>query len=138
MKARPFKLTAPVVREPALHRQVADILRLELALPGRVSRHGVVWWSVDMAAYGGTAPGIRTARGCIAGVPDIVVLWRGKGCFIELKADDGRLSPEQQHVGFSVMVSGGLFAVARSVDEVIAVLDYWGIPRAHRIVGGIA
>lgn len=127
------RLTAPVVREPVLHRQIADILRLEIAPPGRVSRHGVVWWSVDMAAYAGVAPGLRTLRGCIAGVPDIVLIHRGLSHFIELKAADGVLSPAQTAVGTSILICGGNFAVARSLEEVLELLDAWHIPRAHRI-----
>jgi hypothetical protein len=52
-------------------RQIAYALRLEIAPPGKVSRDGVVWWSVDHAAYAGTAPGARVGRGIVAGVPDL-------------------------------------------------------------------
>ena len=52
---------APVPEHP-LQRQIADALRLEIAPPGKVSRDGVVWWSVDHAAYAGTAPGARIGR----------------------------------------------------------------------------
>jgi hypothetical protein len=45
--------------EHPLQRQIADALRLEMAPPGKVSRDGVVWWSVDHASYTGTAPGAR-------------------------------------------------------------------------------
>jgi hypothetical protein len=48
--------------EHPLQRQIADALRFELAPPGKVSRDGVVWWSVDHASYAGTAPGARVGR----------------------------------------------------------------------------
>lgn len=137
-KARAFKLTAPTVREPAMHRQVADVLRLELAAPGRISKAGVVWWSVDMVNYGGIAPGLRTRRGCIAGVPDIIVLYEGRAHFIELKAHDGLLSPAQQTLGTAVLLGCSSFAIARTVEEVLRVLDVWGIPRGHRVAAGAA
>ena len=35
----------PPVAEHPLQRQIADALRLEIAPPGKVSRHGVVWWT---------------------------------------------------------------------------------------------
>jgi hypothetical protein len=38
-----------VLAEHPLQRQVADALRLEIAPPGKVSRDGVAWWSVDHA-----------------------------------------------------------------------------------------
>ena len=34
----------------------------------------MVRWSVDHASYVGTAPGARTERGIVAGVPDLFVL----------------------------------------------------------------
>jgi hypothetical protein len=41
----------PPVAHP-LQRQIADALRLEIAPRGKVSRDGVVWWSVDHASGG--------------------------------------------------------------------------------------
>jgi hypothetical protein len=134
---RRFTLTAPVVREPVLHKQIADVLRWEIGPPGRVSRHGVTWWSIDMANYGGVAPGLRTGRGCIAGVPDLQVLWRGCAYFVELKARDGVLSVMQQTVATTLELVGCRFGVARDVDEVMELLDVWQIPREHRIMGRV-
>jgi hypothetical protein len=134
-RAVKFKLTAPIVREPVLHKQIADTLRVEIAPAGRVSPQGVTWWSVDMAAYAGTVPGIRTGRGCIAGVPDIIVLYCGRAHFIEVKAEDGILSPAQRAVGAAILVAGGPYAIARNAAEALFALDEWEIPRAHRIRG---
>lgn len=130
-----FKLTAPIVREPVLHKQIADTLRLELCPPGRTSPQGVTWWSVDMAAYAGSVPGIRTGRGCIAGVPDMIVLYRGAAFFLEIKALDGLLSPAQQTVGVAILMAGAQYGVVRNASEAIAHLDQWDIPRTHRIRG---
>lgn len=132
---RAFKLTAPVVREPILHAQIAHALRLELAAPGHISGQGVVWWSVDISSYHGNAPGIRTSRGVIAGIPDIFILHRGIAHFLELKAADGTLSDAQRQVGASILYASGHFGVATSVEETLACLDRWGIPRAYRLHG---
>jgi hypothetical protein len=129
------RIRAPVVREPILHKQIADTLRVEIAPPGRVSLAGVTWWSVDMAAYAGTVPGIRTGRGCIAGVPDIIVLYRGTAFFIEVKALDGVLSPAQQLVSAAILMGGAHYGVVRNASEALEQLDCWNIPRAHRIRG---
>lgn len=129
-----FQLKAPMVREPQLHRQIADVLRFELGPPGRVSRHGVCWWSVDMASYGGVAPGLRTGRGCIAGIPDMQLIYRGRAYFIELKAVDGVLSPAQQAVATALASCDVPFGVARDVDEVLQLLDGWEIPRERRVM----
>jgi hypothetical protein len=55
------------VAEHPLQKQIADALRLEIAPPGKMSRDGVVWWSVDHASYAGAAPGARPGRGIVAG-----------------------------------------------------------------------
>src|SRR6516225_4625088 len=64
----------PMVAEHPLQKQIADALRLEIAPPSKVSRDGVVWWSVDHASYASAAPGARVGRGIVAGVPDLFVL----------------------------------------------------------------
>ena len=128
-----LRLTVPVVREPELHRQIADAFRLELAPPRKTSREGVTWYSVDMAAYAGTVPGIRTGRGCVAGVADIMVIYKGLGHFIEIKADDGILSPAQCEMATAYYLAGAKYGIARDALEALALLDEWHIPRAHRI-----
>jgi hypothetical protein len=76
------------VAEHPLQKQIADALRFEIAPPGKVSRDGVVWWSIDHANYGGKVPGIRLGRGLIAGIPDLFVLHCGVAHMIEIKAKD--------------------------------------------------
>ena len=124
----------PAAPEPPLQRQIADALRLELAPPGKVSRDGVVWWSVDHAAYAGTAPGARIGRGIVAGVPDLFVLHRGVVHMIEVKTPAGKLSNPQQSVMAAVLASGGRVGVVRDAEEMLGLLDAWGIPRARRLV----
>lgn len=126
---KPFRLVAPVVREHPIHKQCCDMMRIELAPAGKVSRRGVCWWSIDMANYGGEVPGIRMSRGIIAGVPDVFVLYAGRAYFVEIKAEDGVLSDAQQSVASAVLAARGLFGVARSADEMLALLDGWSIPR---------
>lgn len=133
MARAPFRLTAPIVREHPLQKQIADVLRLEIAPPGKVSRHGVVWWCVDHANYAGEVPGIRVGRGIIAGVPDVLILHLGAAFMIEIKAEDGELSDAQRAVLCAVLAARGRVAVARDAGEVIETLDYWKIPRARRV-----
>jgi hypothetical protein len=123
-----------VAAEHPLQRQIADALRLEIAPPGKVSRDGVVWWSVDHAAYAGTAPGTRVGRGVVAGVPDLFVLHRGIAHMIEIKTPAGELSDPQQSVMSAVLASGGRVGVVRDAEEMLGLLDAWGIPRARRLV----
>jgi hypothetical protein len=126
-------IVAPVLREPVLHRQLADLLKKEIGPPGKISTEGVTWWSVDIAAYAGLVPGLRTARGVIAGIPDIDISWLGRSYRIELKAMDGSLSPAQCQLATTILSSGARWGVVRSASELLEVLDEWEIPRAHRL-----
>jgi hypothetical protein len=133
MKRSTFRLTAPVVREHPLQKQIASTLTIELAPPGKVSRFGVVWFSIDHANYAGEVPGVRIGRGVVAGIPDTFVLHRGLAHVIEIKADDGILSDAQRSVIAAVLASGGRAGVARDATEVLACLDTWTIPRNRRV-----
>jgi hypothetical protein len=115
-------------------RQIADALRLELAPPGKVSRDGVVWWSVDHASYAGSAPGARIGRGIVAGVPDLLVLHRGLAHMVEIKTPAGELPDPQQSVMAAVLAGGGRVGAVRDTEEMLGRLDAWGIPRARRLV----
>jgi len=131
--AKRFQLKQPVLRESQLHRQLADALRLEIAAPGYVSPHGVVWWSVDMAAYAGTAPGLRTTRGCVAGVPDMCLVWRGGAYFVEIKRPIiGELSEEQRRFALSLLICGAQLAIVDRLEQLLDALDKWGLPRHRR------
>src|SRR6516164_426460 len=123
----------PPIAEHPLQRQIADALRLEIAPPGKVSRDGVVWWSEDHASYAGTAPGARIGRGIVAGVPDLFVLHRGIAHMIEIKTPAGALSDPQRSVMAAVLASGGRVGVVRDAEEMLGLLDAWGIPRARRL-----
>jgi hypothetical protein len=130
-----FRLKAPVVPEHSLQKQICDCLRLEIAPPGKVSRAGVCWYSIDHANFAGEIPGIRIGRGIIAGILDIFVLYQGRAHFIEIKTDNGELSDAQQAVGTALLVAGGRVGVVRDAVDTIALIDAWAIPRARRIRG---
>lgn len=132
-RAPPFRLKPPVIREHPLQRQICDVLRLEIAPPGKVSSSGVCWWAIDHANFAGEIPGIRIGRGIVAGIPDLFCLHRGRAFFIEIKAEDGQLSPAQMSVGAAIMAAGGQIGVVTSADSCLVCLDAWGIPRARRV-----
>ena len=119
--------------EHSLQRQICDMLRLEIAPPGKVSRQGVVWFAIDHANFAGEVPGLRIGRGIIAGIPDTFILWSGLAFFVEVKTQDGILSDAQQSVMAAVLASGGRVGVVRDAYETLGCLDAWGIPRAHRV-----
>ena len=131
--SRPFRLTSRVLREHPQHKQIADVLRLEIGPEGRLSAHGVLWYSIDQADYGGAVPGTRTARGVCAGVPDVFLLFRGRAHFAEVKADDGILSDAQRSLIAATLGASGRVAVVRDAKDMLACLDEWHIPRAGRV-----
>jgi len=135
-KLAPLRLTEPPpVREHPLHRAIAHALAIELAPAGRVSADGVVWWSVDLAAYLGNMPYSHTSRGCVPGIPDVFILHKGRSHMMEIKAQDGQMSWPQRTLAAAVIGSGGRVAIASTVSAAIAALDEWQIPRARRING---
>lgn len=119
--------------EHPIQSQIARVLTLEIAPAGKVSRAGVVWWSIDHANYAGEVPGVRLGRGIVAGIPDIFVLHRGMAHMIEIKADDGEMSDAQRSIAAAVLASGGRVGVARDATETLACLDQWQIPRNRRV-----
>ena len=131
-KPPPFRLIAPVIREFALHVQIARVLELELDRAGHPSPSGVMWFSIEHAGYTGAVPGTRTAKGVISGCPDLIIIYKGRCFWIELKAADGRLSKAQQEIHAVLAAAGCQVTVARNAEEVLGALDAWGIPRAHR------
>jgi len=133
-RATPYRLVPPVVREASIQRTVAGVLRLDVAREGHVSPQGVCWFSIDMAHFAGV-PGTRVARGICAGVPDIIVLYRGAAHWIELKtkAKDSALSDDQQEMCAALLLAGCRYGVARDENEVLACMDAWQIPRRHRV-----
>lgn len=68
------------------------------------------------------------AAGLLAGVPDILIVHRGRACFLELKSETGTLSENQKTAHKWIITAGGVVAVCRSIDDVKAMLEVWGVP----------
>ena len=122
------------MREHQIQKQIADLLTWEIAPAGKLSPAGVLWFSVDHANYAGAA-GARTGRGIVAGIPDMVVLYRGLAHFVELKPDSrsARLSDPQQRFATALLLNGSKFAAVRDATETLAALDAWQLPRNKRV-----
>jgi len=130
--SRPFRLSAPVVREHPIQAQVTKLLTIEIAPPGKVSKHGVCWFAVDHANYAGEVPGVRVGRGIIAGLADLWFIYRGLVHCIELKAIDGELTLAQQSVAIAITIAGARVGIATRAEDVLACVDEWRIPRHRR------
>jgi VRR-NUC domain len=57
------------------------------------------------------------------GLPDLLILIGGLLLFVEVKTPEGRCSPIQMHEHLLIETAGGRVIVARSPDEVLAVLE---------------
>jgi hypothetical protein len=53
---------------------------------------------------------------------------------VEIKTQAGALSDPQQAMMAAVLASGGRVGVVSDAEEMLGLLDAWGIPRARRLV----
>lgn len=65
--------------------------------------------------------------GLLPGVSDIVIIWKGKAYFMEVKTDSGTQSQDQVRFEHNVNKAGCEYTVVRSVGDVIGVLGEWGV-----------
>ena len=89
--------------EHRLQVEVADWLRLALPVERCLE---TVWFSIDHAAAASRMVGYwRKRRGVVAGIPDLLVLHRGRAIWIELKADSS-LSDDQVALRDRLLAAG--------------------------------
>jgi hypothetical protein len=74
------------------------------------------------------AGGILKGDGTKTGFPDLICLWRGGGCLMEVKRPGQYLSPEQKAVHGILTAIGWPVATVRSQDEAYAFLLKCGAP----------
>jgi len=53
----------------------------------------------------------------ISGVSDIIAIKQGKVYFIEVKTDKGRQTPNQKLFESNIDVNGGVYILARSIED---------------------
>lgn len=93
----------------------------------------VPWTSIAHGVFipgklGERIGGQLKAAGLHRGWPDLHFIWRGRACYIELKAGTS-LSPEQRAVHQQITVAGGVVRVCKNEEDVIDFLDVLGVPR---------
>ena len=111
------------VRRPEqnLHRSVAQFL--DLVLPADC------WWTTIPLGGGGRIRGaILKSMGAKSGTPDILIVYRGKAYFIELKTTKGTESGAQKLTAAQISMAGARRAIARSIEGVAWALEVWNIP----------
>lgn len=107
--------------EEIVHIAIMNYLRVTLDadcvavhIPSEAKRTGANW-------------AVLQALGYINGMSDIWILYRGTVAFIEVKADNGALSPDQEAFLEWTRARGYHGIVARSVDDVAAFLTQIGL-----------
>jgi hypothetical protein len=121
-------------REHSLQIAVAHMLELVL-------EPELTWWTaIDHAAQLSARYGAdRKRRGVKRGLPDFLLLYReplqamANVMGLELKANKGRLSPEQKEVGGAWLAMGHGVYVARSLEDVQKILDHCRVPMRRRM-----
>lgn len=107
--------------EYALQRTVAQFL--PLALP-----FDAFFTAIDIGTAGSPRAGAaRKARGVKAGLPDVLIVWRGVTLWIEIKVA-ASLSPAQKTIREELRRNGHFWELARSLDDVRFACVAAGIP----------
>lgn len=106
--------------EQALQKAVTEYL-------GWVLPPDVPWTAIGHGGGGAARGAILKGMGVKPGWPDLHLIWRGRACYIELKAGQA-LSPAQKAVHASIVAAGGVVAICHSIDQVQDILDVWGVP----------
>jgi hypothetical protein len=97
--------------EQALHRACAQFL--DIALPP-----DACWFHPpNGGARSPVEAAIFKGLGVKAGVPDLVIVYRGRFIAIELKGPSGRLTPTQKAMHGRLTLAGATVSVAKSVEE---------------------
>lgn len=112
----------PDLSEDAIHAAVRDLLDLVLTTDS--------WWTtIEHRNAAGKAEGARRKkRGVKKGIPDIWIVWNGQTYVVELKTRTGSLDKAQIEVRADMIAAGAIWALCRSVDDVLDTLGGWGIP----------
>lgn len=112
--------------EDGLQMAVVELVRF-------TAKPGVVAHSVPNEGPRNPRLGERLKRmGLRPGAGDLVFLLppTGRAAYLELKnGKDGRQSAEQKQFELDVIAVGGLYALARTLDEAVTILKQWGAIR---------
>lgn len=83
----------------------------------------MTWRNNNVGIYDPKTKGFRRMpKYCRRGVSDILGIWHGKPLAIEVKSKTGKLSDAQKSFLDDFKAHGGITIVARSIEDVCAVL----------------
>jgi hypothetical protein len=102
-------------------------VKLSLLLDKWLDPTCTFWTATDPVAPSATSGAMRKKRGVKAGVPDTLVLHRGKLVAIEMKSRQGRCTPSQRAARLAILAAGGNWWEARSAHAAMWALRKSGV-----------
>lgn len=114
------------VSEAAIQRTVIEHLKWRPAST-------ICWFAVpNGGARRKTEAAILSGHGVISGVPDLILIARGRVYGLELKAHNGRLSDAQRAFQELMRSCGAIVETTYGLDAALATLERWHLLRAQR------
>lgn len=111
--------------EQALQKAIAQFLAVALA-PAPV---GPFWTAINpIPSKTKAVAGLSKAMGLRAGVPDLLLIHRGRAHFVEVKAGSGRESVAQKRAAEELRHHGATYHVCRSLDDMASILTAIDVP----------
>ena len=91
---------------------------------------GVFWFAVPNGGKRDPVTGrVMKAEGVRTGVHDLGLIIKGQPYFLEVKKENGKLSQAQRELRVEIEAAGGVWAVAKGLDEALQLLEEWGAMR---------
>jgi hypothetical protein len=123
---RDRKKKPPAMKEGDLHAFTVDLLRT-------IAKPYVLWLHIPMGVMSkhGRMAGVWAKKmGARPGAPDFLLIKNGRVVFLELKVRKGVLSSDQKTFALDAVGAGAEFHVARTPEQVKALLHKLGMIRA--------
>lgn len=117
MKRTPAKI---IPRERALQSAICAALKLMLPPDARC-----------FAIPGGDRQ-VTLTPGYVPGTPDLIVIWRGRAIWMEVKREGEYLRPEQRELHNDIKECGCSISVVRSLADAVDFLSAMGLPLAGK------
>jgi hypothetical protein len=111
--------------EQEIHKAIFDHLRWR-GVPGVF-----VWHPFSGGYRKPREAAIYKSLGATAGLPDVMVLYRGQFFGLELKSDDGRLTDIQRNCHERMRTAGAVVATVHGIDSAIMQLEQWQLLRPN-------
>lgn len=116
-------------KQPEHELQKAVVAHLRLAL-----MPNVYYTAIPMGEWRGFSTGKRVKEmGAMPGAPDILLIVGGVPYGLELKAGAGKQSAAQVATEALWGAAGGVYAIARGIDDALDLLQSWGAIKGYEV-----